>query len=131
MTNTNTRQSYTGLLFKADPIIKPFYLEAILQDLEMLCQLISARVGEVRQYLLYPHRVFKQRAWHIKIIGDKGVTYLLLNIVGYYQFINDSHATRLSISMTDDIDAFWFAYALAEQLEIAPVIPAGLFEKDV
>ncbi|WP_410681343.1 hypothetical protein [Avibacterium paragallinarum] len=37
------------------------------------------------------------------------------------------HTTRLSLSVADDIDAFWFAYALSEKLEISPTIPTGLF----
>ncbi|MFQ1014335.1 hypothetical protein [Avibacterium paragallinarum] len=121
------KTSRVGLLFQADPIIRPFNLDPVLQDLERLCKQILARVGNVQQFILYPHRVFKQRAWHIKVIGEKGITYLLLNIGGYYQFVSEMNATRLSLSIADDIDAFWFAYALSEKLGISPTIPTGLF----
>ncbi|MCW9734218.1 hypothetical protein L5B97_12215 [Avibacterium sp. 20-15] len=127
MSNTSIKSSYTGLLFRADPIIRPFNLAPVLQDLERLCKQILARVGDVQQFILYPHRVFKQRAWHIKVIGEKGITYLLLNIGGYYQFVSEMNATRLSLSVADDIDAFWFAYALSERLAVPPTIPTGLF----
>ncbi|MCW9716839.1 MULTISPECIES: hypothetical protein [unclassified Avibacterium] len=130
MSNTSIKPSYTGLLFRADPIIRSFNIDPILNDLSMLSELIIGRVGKVHQYILYPHRVFKRRAWHIKIMGEKGVTYLLLNIVGYYQFINDNTATRLSITIADDVDAFWFAYALSERLAVPPTIPTGLFGGD-
>ena len=127
MTNSSAKGS--SPLFQADPIIKSFDIAPVLKDLTLLCELIISRVGKVQHYIVYPHRVFKQRAWHIKILGEKGSTYLLLNIIGYYQFILDKDATRLSISITDDIDSFWFAYALAENLGVSPTIPMGLFKK--
>lgn len=113
-------------LFKADPIIRPFQLGAVLDDLEQLCHEILHRVGEIQQYILYPHRVFKHHAWHIKIIGESAVTYVLINIGGYYQFVSDMKATRLSINVADSVDAFWFAYALADKLSVTPVIPTGV-----
>lgn len=63
--------------------------------------------------------------------GKKGITYLLLNIGGYYQFVSEMNATRLSLNIADDVDAFWFAYALAEKLDISPIIPASIFGKEV
>ncbi|PJG84812.1 hypothetical protein [Conservatibacter flavescens] len=128
-TNSSPSLILTRPLFKADPIIQPFNLEAVLSDLEQLCMIILERVGNIQQYIIYPHRVFKQCAWHIKIIGDKANTYLLLNISGYYQFINDVNATRLSISVIDDIDAFWLTYALANKLSIVPVVPTEAFQE--
>lgn len=41
------------------------------------------------------------------------------------------NATRLSLNIADDVDAFWFAYALAEKLDISPIIPASIFGKEV
>ncbi|MDC2825712.1 hypothetical protein PHA51_06630 [Rodentibacter pneumotropicus] len=115
-------------LFKADPISQPFNLEAVLTDLNQVCEEIVGRVGNIQHYILYPHRVFKQRAWNIKITGDKATAYLLLNIGGYYQFINDMNAIRLSMNVKDDVDAFWLAYAIADKLNIQPMIPSGIFE---
>lgn len=124
---SQSKTSRVGFLFQADPIIRPFNLAPVLQDVVLLCEQILVRVGDVRQFILYPHRVFKQRAWHIKVIGEKGITYLLLNIGGYYQFVSEMNSTRLSLSVSDDIDAFWFAYALSEKIGISPTIPTGLF----
>ncbi|MDY4281325.1 MAG: hypothetical protein SOX56_09705 [[Pasteurella] mairii] len=130
MTQHKTTQD--TFLFPADPIIRPFNLAPVLQDLTILCEQIFSRVGPVQQFMLYPHRVFKQRAWHIKVRGgEKGITYLLLNIGGYYQFVSEMNATRLSLNIADDVDAFWFAYALAEKLDISPIIPASIFGKEV
>lgn len=116
--------------FKADPIIRPFELAPILQDVKQLCETILNRVGAIKQYILYPHRIFKQRAWHIKIIGESTTTYLLLNISGYYQFTSDMNATRLSMSVVDDIDAFWLSYLLADRLAVVPSIPKEIFDKE-
>lgn len=124
---SQSKTSRVGFLFQADPIIRPFNLAPVLQDVVLLCEQILVRVGDVRQFILYPHRVFKQRAWHIKVIGEKGITYLLLNIGGYYQFVSEMNSTRLSLSVSDDIDAFWFAYALSEKIGISPTIPTELF----
>lgn len=131
MTNIINKQPNSNLtspLFEAGPILKPFGLGAVLNDLEQLKALILHRVGKVQHYTLYPHRVFKQRAWHIKVVGDNATTYLLLNISGHYQFINEPKASRLSLYVADDIDAFWFAYALADKLSITPTIPDGVFQ---
>lgn len=128
MTTINNRPNISPL-FKADPIMQPFNFEAVLKDLVQLGEVIIERVGLIRHYVLYPHRIFRQRAWHIKISGEKATTYLLLNIGGYYQFINDMQAPRLSISVTDDIDAFWLAYALANRLNVQPVVPTDIFNR--
>lgn len=118
-------------LFEAGPILQPFELETILSDIEQLKTLIIERVGKVQQYLLYPHRIFKQRAWHIKIVGEKATTYLLFNIGGYYQFVNDIKASRLSLNVADDTDAFWLAYLLAHHLSIIPTVPNDIFSGGV
>ncbi|OOF38262.1 hypothetical protein BKK47_09690 [Rodentibacter mrazii] len=127
MTKAINKQPDICPLFKADPISQPFNLEAVLTDLNQLCEEIVERVGTIQHYILYPHRVFKQRAWNIKITGEKATTYLLLNIGGYYQFINDINAIRLSMNVKDDVDAFWLAYAIADKLNIQPTIPNGIF----
>lgn len=128
VTKTQPNLTLTQPLFKADPVIQPFNLETMGKDFEKLCAIILERVGNIQQYVIYPHRIFKQRAWHIRITGDKSITYLLLNVSGYYQFINDINASRLSLSVIDDTDAFWLTYVLANKLNVVPMVPKEVFK---
>lgn len=97
--------------------------EAAQNALNTLTTWLKRQVGEGARITVYPHRILKQESWALALTASEGEynLYLLLDVTGRFLlpiYEEGQRPVRLTLEVTDNIDAYWLIEYLIKQLHL-------------